>query len=223
MTPSHHPSEAWLLDFTLGNLSSGFETVIKAHVGTCAECRKTVSLAESLGGEFVADFPTGEVAIESREIEDYLDVDPSMQSTMRHKAPVSRALETVAPESFEHFVETYLNSTIGQLRWRSLGKDLKVCRLANENNIRVWMLKAQAGTVLPTHSHLGAELTMVLKGAYFCGSQIFRAGDIEDADEDTTHRPVVTDGGECICLAVTEGELQFESWLPRLVQPLIGI
>ena len=64
---------------------------------------------------------------------------------------------------------------------------------------------------------------MVLKGGYFCGSQIFRAGDIEDADEDTTHRPVVTDDGECICLAVTEGELQLKSWLPVLVQPFVGI
>jgi hypothetical protein len=61
------------------------------------------------------------------------------------------------------------------------------------------------------------------EGAYFCGSTIFRPGDIEEADESKEHQPVITRDGECICLAVTEGPLRFTRWLPRIVQPLIGL
>ncbi|MGR8946936.1 MAG: ChrR family anti-sigma-E factor [Gammaproteobacteria bacterium] len=217
MNPSHHPSEAWLLDFALGNLVPGFETVINAHIGTCAECRDNVKLAESFGGELLAHMggePSPQ-ALSSLEI--------SEPAASLNITPASRAVETVAPESFEHFVQTYLHSSINALRWRSIGKGLQICQLSNEQNVRLWMLKAQPGTVLPEHAHPGSELTMVLKGAYFCGSEIFRAGDIEDADEETTHRPMVTRDGECICLAVTEGNLQFKSLLPRLVQPFFGI
>ena len=221
MNPSHHPSEAWLLDFALGNLTPSFETVLNAHIASCPECRENVKLAETLGGEILSGLSAGHLSVS-------LDADDVMASPLsaddsRAQEPVSRALESVAPESFEHFVKTYLNSSIKGLRWRTIGKGLQICQLSNEDDVRLWMLKAQPGTVLPEHSHLGSELTMVLKGAYFCGSEIFRAGDIEDADEETRHRPVVTQDSECICLAVTEGNLQFKSWLPRLAQPFIGI
>ena len=221
MTPNHHPSEAWLLDFALGNLSPAFETVLNAHIGTCEECQNNVRLAESFGGEILAGLPGHSSTVDVKTISAHLTLEKEQEN--RVSMATSRAIETVAAESFEHFVETYLNSSIGALRWRTLGRGLNICRLSSDHDVRLWMLKAQAGTVLPDHSHSGSELTMVLKGAYFCGSEIFRAGDIEDADESTIHRPVVTGQGECICLAVTEGNLKFQSWLPRLVQPLIGI
>ncbi|MEM7467919.1 MAG: ChrR family anti-sigma-E factor [Pseudomonadota bacterium] len=219
MNPSHHPSEAWLLDFTLGNLAPSFETVVNAHVSTCPICREKVRLMESLGGELLGSFPSAQV---TRTV-DLEDLSVVSEQIKRDRDTMSRAVDTVAPESFEHFVETYLHSSINALRWRSISKGLQICQLSHEDDTRLWMLKAQPGTVLPEHSHPGSELTMVLKGAYFCGSKIYRAGDIEDADEEDTHRPMVTQDGECICLAVTEGNLQFKSWLPRFVQPIIGI
>ena len=221
MNTSHHPSEAWLLDFALGNLSPAFETVINAHIGTCSKCRDDVHLAESFGGELLANLSAESLTVSIDA--DSLPLNAESAAPAANNEPASRAVETVAPESFAHFVQTYLHSSINALRWRSLGKGLQICQLSNTDDTRLWMLKAQPGTVLPEHTHLGSELTMVLKGSYFCGSEIYRAGDIEDADEQTTHRPVVTQDGECICLAVTEGNLQFKSFMPRLVQPFIGI
>lgn len=221
MIPTHHPSQAWLLDYTLGHLNQAFETIVGAHIGACQQCREDVAFAESIGGEIISDLNEAPLNVKADYAKQRFDVEESHSSTCTEKT--SRAIETVAAESFEHFVETYLNSSINALRWRSIGNGLKICRLSNYDDTRLWMLKAKPATVLPAHTHLGSELTMVLKGAYFCGSEIYKAGDIEDADEEITHQPVVTSEGECICLAVTEGNLQFESWLPRLLQPLIGI
>ena len=223
MNPSHHPSEAWLLDFALGNLSVGFETVLSAHIGSCAACRQNVKLAEELGGDILSSLPGAAISVATDSHEICAEHSAGDEEIDRSGDSGSRARETVTPESFEHFVKTYLHSSINALKWRTIGKGLQICQLSNEDEVRLWMLKAQPGTVLPEHSHLGSELTMVLEGAYFCGSDIFRAGDIEDADEETLHRPVVTQDAQCICLAVTEGDLQFQSWIPRVLQRFIGI
>lgn len=217
MNAEHHPAEAWLLDYTTGNLPESFETVISAHVGACAHCREAVRMAERIGGELLSTLAGEPVGIDAGSIPRRFETEQTAGT------PTSRAIDAGPGDSFEFFVSNYLKCSSSALPWKRLGKGLQICRLSEEDDVRLWMLKAQPGTVLPTHTHAGSELTLVLKGAYFCGSEIFRAGDIEDADESTEHQPVVTRDGECICLAVTEGKLQFSGWLPRLVQPFVGI
>ena len=217
MSAVHHPSSAWLLDYAAGNAPPLFETILRSHVGACRECRTEVAFAEQLGGELIANGGSLEGTLTADDICDrYEQLDSNM-------APASRADELVANGNIEQFVAIYLNSSIDALRWKRLGGGLSLCRLAEKHGAQMWMLRGQPGTVLPAHTHAGSELTLVLKGAYFCGSEIFHAGDIEDADETTEHQPVITRYGECICLAVTEGNLRFNNWLPRLVQPFIGI
>lgn len=216
MTAIHHPSDSWLLDYAAGNTPRLFETVMRAHVGACSECRNTVSFAERLGGELLTVESSPQNNLSPLDICDHFEqVDDTLT--------VSRADDVIRDGNIEHFVATYLNSSIDALPWKRLGKGLQLCRLAKEQGMRMWMLRGEPGTVLPEHTHAGSELTLVLKGAYFCGSEIFRAGDIEDADEHTEHQPVITRDGECICLAVTEGKLRFKNWAPRLVQPFVGI
>jgi putative transcriptional regulator len=218
MSAVHHPSAAWLLDYATGNAPPLFETVIRAHLGACADCRDEIIFAENLGGELIA---AGGSIIEGTLTA--RDISDRYEQSDDGKTPFSRADEVAFNGNIEQFVATYLNSSMNALPWRRLGGNLEICRLAKQHNAHMWMLRGQPGTILPEHTHGGSELTLVLKGAYFCGSTIFRAGDIEDADEDTQHQPVITRDGECICLAVTEGNLRFKNLLPRLVQPFIGI
>jgi putative transcriptional regulator len=120
-------------------------------------------------------------------------------------------------------VAQYLECGISALPWRSAGRGLAVAKLRATENERVWLLRAAAGTVLPRHTHPGSELTRVLKGAFFNRDRIYAGGDVDDAEETTDHQPVVTNEGECICLAVTEGPLRFRALLPRLAQSYLGI
>jgi anti-sigma factor ChrR (cupin superfamily) len=53
--------------------------------------------------------------------------------------------------------------------------------------------------------------------------RIFGVGDLEDADEGTSHQPIVTTRGECLCLAATTGPLKFDGWAARLAQRYLGI
>ena len=213
----HHPSDSWLLDYACGNGLSLFQEVLKAHVGVCGTCRRTVLEAEELGGELLglagssdqcAERPTR--ASEWEQLSDE-DMQPSFAENMGEIADL------------EHFVSTFLDKGLNALPWKTLGEGLKLCRLEKNGDTQMWMLRGQPGLVLPPHSHRGSELTLVLKGSYFCGSQIFSAGDIEEADEHLEHQPVVTKQGECICLVVTEGRLKFKQMLPRIFQKFIGI
>ncbi|MEM7540543.1 MAG: ChrR family anti-sigma-E factor [Pseudomonadota bacterium] len=217
MLSNHCPSEAWLLDYALGNTPASFEILMNAHVGVCDKCRSDVNMFENIGGDLLASQHNGSVQV---------DMASTLALAETHRNGVStesRAVDAGSEASFDYFVRMHLNCSIGALPWRSLGGGLKVCKLRSEDDSRLWMLRAAPGTVLPRHSHEGSELTLVLTGAYFCGSSIYGAGDIEDADETIEHQPIVTEDAECICLAATEGPLRFDSWTARLIQPLIGI
>ena len=68
MNAEHHPAEAWLLDYTTGNLPESFETVISAHVGACAHCREAVRMAERIGGELLSTLAGEPVGIDAGSI-----------------------------------------------------------------------------------------------------------------------------------------------------------
>ncbi|MBI5615036.1 MAG: cupin domain-containing protein [Gammaproteobacteria bacterium] len=215
MSISHHPDLAWLLDFAAGNLSRGTELVLSAHLTVCAECRAEVARAESFGARLLADAAPAAPKLSAR------DVLLAAKQGASASAGVTRSRGRV--RDLEGFVSTWLECSLGGLAWRWGGPGLRMANLSRSDGERIWLLHAKPGTVLPRHTHQGAELTLVLKGGYFSRSEIYSPGDVEDADEETLHQPVITTGGECLCLAVTEGPLKFSGLVPRLVQRLIKI
>lgn len=64
---------------------------------------------------------------------------------------------------------------------------------------------------------------MVLQGAFSDDDDRFARGDVEIADEELHHTPVADISEDCICLAVTDAPLRFNSLLPRLAQPFLRI
>ena len=76
---------------------------------------------------------------------------------------------------------------------------------------------------MPEHGHGGAELTLVLRGAFHDETGRYARGDVADLDETVEHQPVVTDaGGDCICLIASEKPERFHGLVARLLQPLRG-
>ena len=85
------------------------------------------------------------------------------------------------------------------------------------------LIKVGAGRRLPHHGHTGTEYTLILKGSFTDDGVRFARGDIEEADADVKHQPVVDPDGECICLAAIDGHMRLQGLLGRLVQPFVGI
>jgi putative transcriptional regulator len=216
MTPQHHPGSGWLMDYANGHLSPAFEIVITSHLVGCPACREDLRLAEQIGAELMM---TGAGLTTTLTADDIL-TSSAKTPPMDFWSSGSRLPGTL---DLTGLVSSYLQVSLGALRWRGGVGGVSIAKLRTDDGDRLWLLRARAGVVLPRHSHRGSELTLVLQGAYVVGDQIYGAGALEDADEDTCHQPIVTSVDECLCLAATTGPLKFHGWAARLAQRYLGI
>lgn len=220
----HHVSDELLLDYAAGTLAEGWSIAVATHLALSPEGRARLALMEGAGGHFL----------------DRIDVDDTSppdqnDSWQRMKARLStdsaRAQRIDAPSRsapgsaiIPEPLRSYLGGDLDRLKWRALGRGAYQINIpTGDSESQVRLLKIPAGKPVPEHSHGGRELTVVLKGAFSDGEQVFRRGDIEEADESLTHQPVATPEEDCICLAVTDAPLKFKSFIVRLVQPALGI
>jgi putative transcriptional regulator len=117
----------------------------------------------------------------------------------------------------------YIGGSLHDVKWRPIGLGVKQSLLKTSGNSTARLLYIPAGTAVPHHSHNGNELTLVLKGAFEDEVSRFGPGDVEMADEDLDHQPVAVEGEDCICLAVTDAPLKFQTLVHKLVQPFLKI
>ena len=114
---------------------------------------------------------------------------------------------------------------LADLRWRTLVPGIQHFPLpgveSGEGGIR--MLRISRGVKIPEHTHMGAELTLILQGSYSDETGEFKPGDLSDLDSSVRHRPVVDSEQPCVCLIATDRRLVFTNVLNRMLQPLIGI
>ena len=121
-------------------------------------------------------------------------------------------------------LRSYLGGDICSLEWQRLGFGAYQCLVpTNDEETTARLLRIPAGRPVPTHSHGGPELTLVLSGAFSDTTGTYGRGDLQEADEYLNHQPHAAAGEDCICLAVTNAPLRFKSLAARMVQPLIGI
>ena len=216
MNETQHPASGWLMDYACGHLSPAFDIVIATHLLSCAGCRADLRCAERLAAGVMFNAGTLPPQLHADDILSSTREVPAMPA-WRVSGDVSSAPDLTA------LAGGYLSLGEPALRWRGVGGGVAVAKLRSGDGDRLWLLRAQPGAVLPRHSHSGSELTVVLQGAYVIDEQVYSVGDLEDADENTTHQPIVTTRAECLCLAATTGPLKFSGWGARLAQRYLGI
>lgn len=218
MTTAHHPTESWLIRYAGGRLPDSFRRVIHSHVSVCQVCRDAVDDATEMSALMCVAMQGNRLSFDIKQFANDLD-DEDVDG--RSGAP-----RDAAPEADFGSVIDQLLAVGGEqtLRWRAAGRGVSYVRLRTDDAMgRLWLLRAEPGTVLPEHGHRGDELTLVLKGAYFNRDRFFKAGDIEEADDTVEHKPVVAFDEPCICLAATDAPLRFRGWVPRLAQSVIRL
>jgi putative transcriptional regulator len=75
---------------------------------------------------------------------------------------------------------------------------------------------------MPSHTHHGVEVTLVLQGSFSDPLGRYMRGDIAIADDEIDHKPVAGSEQDCICFAVTEGPVRLTGPVARLFNRLIG-
>ena len=210
----HHLSDELLLGYSAGILPEAFSLMVAAHISICDDCRAQVEAYDALGGELIDAndiVAMGENSLDSV----FSAIDTGFQARVQPKT--SRC--SVLPQP----LQDYVGGGVDAIRWRPVGMGVKQAILKTDKAASARLLYIPAGAAVPDHGHQGTELTMVLQGAFSDEIDHFARGDVEIADEDINHTPIADVGEDCICLAVTDAPLRFNSLVPRLLQPLLRI
>lgn len=209
----HHLNDTLLMAYSAGQLPEAHNLAVATHISLCDDCRARMESFDAVGGSVIEGCEAVTLA------------DDSLAATMarirgaapvQHTAPVKRGV-------FPAPLQDYVGGDLDAVRWRSIGGGVKQAILPTSKGASARLLRIPGGTAVPDHTHGGLELTLVLQGAFADEGGRFARGDIEIADQEVTHTPTAEAGQDCICLAVTDAPLQFNSLIPRLLQPFLKI
>jgi putative transcriptional regulator len=209
-TITHHPSDAMIAAYAGGSLPQAFALIVASHISQCLDCRATYEAHLASGGAVlemscVEAVSTGLKSTVLDQLDAPIATKPAYQRSGVFPGPVMEALKGKPP------------------RWKSLGTGVRQCILSDAPDGSVRLLYIPPGRAVPDHSHNGLELTLVLQGSFSDETGRFGVGDLEVADQTLEHTPVADAGAPCICLAATDAPLRFNTFIPRLLQPLFRI
>ncbi|MBI1260796.1 MAG: hypothetical protein GC184_03645 [Rhizobiales bacterium] len=216
-TPVHQLGDEWIMAYAAGTLSEGASLMVASHLSFLPDAVTKVAAAEAVGGALLDTLsPIGMDDDALARTLSRLDTAPAEQPEAHASAAPSHTLPQPLRE--------WLGCDVDDLKWSFLGPGMKKVKLwRGENDERLWMLRAQPGVKIPRHGHNGTELTLVLKGSFTDPHGTYARGDIEETDTSDSHGLTIGTDEECICLALTNGPIRFESMAARLLQPFIGL
>lgn len=215
MNTAHKLGDEWLLSYAAGALNPGRSLMVASHLAYHDDLQETVAHAETIGGSLLESLHDADV---SDRVLDQLMTRLDNETVPEVKPARSTGVQMPQP------ILDFMDSDMDALKWRLMGPGMHNARLWNgPNDERLWLLKARGGTVMPEHGHNGEEWTLVLKGSFQTSSGHFATGDIEVADQDIEHQPLIDQDEECICLVLTTGPIRLKSLIGRIAQPFIGL
>ena len=210
----HHLSEDLLMRYSNGTLCEAFSLAVATHISMCDDCRAALESYEAVGGALLDVSDPEEMGEDSFE---------SVMALIESQPTQTTHISERVPSDVPSALSDYIGGSLHDIKWRPIGLGVKQSLLKTSGNSTARLLYIPAGTAVPHHSHNGNELTLVLRGAFEDEVARFGPGDVEIADEDVDHQPVAVEGEDCICLAVTDAPLKFETFIHKLVQPFLKI
>lgn len=221
MNASHHPSDDLLWSYAAGSMDEPSSILIATHLALCPACRSVVAKAECVGGALFEDVEPAAVQADAlSSILARLDEEGESQPIrVQPVQPVEHdAIGLPRP------LKDYVPKSVKALSWRWLGPGVHYSAIEmTAKGPKVGLLRIAPGTKVPMHGHSGNEMTMVLSGGYTDATGNYQRGDVEAADDGLVHQPIADAGEECVCLVVTEGELQPTGLIAKALQPFFRI
>lgn len=220
MTPRHHPTEEIMLCHVTGALPFAMDVVVASHLALCGRCQESAAYFAAVGGELLEELDDAPLAAGGLDAVLARLTEPAPEVDM----PASHFddLETVrllpAP------LRCLIDRPVAELPWRTLFPGVKGVPLRNaeENRIRLRLLRGEPGVVFPQHAHPGVELTLVLAGGISDESGHLLRGDLSVVEPGTKHRPIMDDDEECYCLVAMERRVVMTGLISRIQQLLGG-
>ncbi|TDR94270.1 ChrR family anti-sigma-E factor [Enterovirga rhinocerotis] len=208
MSIVHRPSDEALAAFAAGTLDEGLALVVAIHLEIDPVSRQRLRDLEAVQGALLE-------AAEPAAMSGTFGVLPLASRGIADSGRPAAAPERGLPRVLRPYV-------IGP--WRKIGFRIAMRRVDVPGaEARVFMLRAAPGVSLPHHKHSGLEWTTILSGAFEHDHGRFATGDFDEAGEEHVHTPRVDPVEGCTCISAVTGEVLFQGWLGRILQPLVRL
>lgn len=209
-----------LAGYAAGTLSYPAQALVGAHLELSGQNRSYVSSLETLAGSGLESCEP--VALSDREtaLSAIFETDAADLNDNLPGAPLKQAAG-MQTSGVPGSLQAIVGDTLENLPWKTLLPGVKECKFEEIDGCNSSLLWVRAGRAMPSHTHHGTELTLVLKGGFRDEDGHYVAGDLAYADGDVDHKPVADEGEDCICFAVTAGRLQLTGPVGRWFAPFM--
>ncbi|WP_244313620.1 ChrR family anti-sigma-E factor [Stappia sediminis] len=207
--------DALLAGYVAGTLAEPALILVRSHLEISPVNRGFIRDLEAFGGDMLEEIEPA--AITGREEK----LKAIFSDTAFENAPSLTSAPRKPSDILPNALRDFLGYDLKDVPWRTRLPGMKEYKLGEIDGCNVSMLWIRAGMAMPTHTHHGTELTLVLDGGFSDGIGHYIRGDVSYADESVDHKPVADDDGDCICFAVTEGDLQLTGPVGRFFAPFI--
>ena len=206
--------ESLLIDYAGGSLPLALEVLVETHIsmnptsarsirmllqigGALMENSEPVSMSEGSFEKLMEEFDCGEDDVVQNEV-----------SNDNDKLPLP--------------LRNYISDNNFSKNWRRIGIGLseQTVEFGDEfGSAKLYRIAPGCG--VPSHSHDGNEVSLVLAGGFTDEYGSYGPGDISIQETGAIHKPVADADGECIVLAVNEGPIVLTGPVGRLLNMLI--
>jgi putative transcriptional regulator len=200
-----------LAEYAAGTLGGPLHALVSAHLALKPDNRGFVRSLEALRAQEI-DMVTP-VALRRRD-----EMLARIFETNASVSPRASAGDSVVPEPIAALIGRDLSS----VKWKTVLPGIRECRISDDRNGEASLLWIKPGKIMPSHTHGGSEVTLVLKGGFTDASGHYRRGDIAIADSDVDHRPKADDDEDCICFAVSEAPMRLTGPIARFFGRMTG-
>ncbi|NGN96929.1 transcriptional regulator [Grimontia sp. S25] len=211
----YHPSEALLASHAAGELPASMSIAVAAHCELCPCCAEKLTHYEAKAAD--AAFNDDNV-IEQDNVQEDIFADMMASIISGESAPLTKVSASPVSE-IEVAGERYNLPTAlrryHHLGWSSIGAISRARLPLNEGDTRASLLHIGMNGSVPSHTHKGMEVTLLLSGHFEDEHDKYVPGDFIVLDSSNHHTPQTHDG--CLCYTVADAPLHFTKGVSQLL------
>ena len=205
------PLDALLAEYAVGTLPLPLHVLVGVHLDLAPRNVSFVSDLEAMVGSELGDMPPAEI-----------NTRDEMLANIFAKGgdAVSGVVATAADPVFTPSMLNYVGMPSRDVPWRTVLPGVREHVISSKGGLESKLYWIKAGRKIPSHTHDGQEVTLVLSGAFSDMSGHYKRGDVAVADQDVDHKPVSDSSADCICFAVTDAPLKLTGPVGRIFQSI---
>ncbi len=207
-SPQAKPLDTLLASYAAGGLNAPLHALVGSHLALSGQNRGFVAALEELASRGIAEAPPRPLVTR----------DAMLARIFSAEAPVSAQPALVADPIFPLPLQRFVGRAAQDVPWRFKLPGIKEYKIAETEAGEAVLYWVKAGRRLPSHTHEGDEVTLLLKGGFTDPLGHYRRGDIAIADAEVDHTPVADMDEDCLCFAVTDAPLQLTGPVMRLLR-----